>query len=125
MGEPDFRRGLRLLALSALAYLLADLPIQLTGFLRFGSWIGVKSFLPVTLGLFFGPWGVLGGMLGCIATAGMLQTPLAEAAFECICIALTGVSSFSSDHTRFSNFSSSSMDSVSQKSFHVFINSSA
>ena len=91
MGKPDFRKGLRLLALSALAYLLADLPIQLTGFLRFGSWIGIKSFLPVTLGLFFGPWGALGGMLGCIATGAILHTPLAELAFECICIALIGM----------------------------------
>lgn len=28
MGKPDFRRGLRLLALSALAYLLADWPSE-------------------------------------------------------------------------------------------------
>ena len=91
MKNPDLRRKLRLLLISAAAYLLADLPIQLTGFLHFGSWIGIKNFLPATLGLFFGPWGVFGGMLGCIATAGVLRTPLAEVAFECACIAVIGM----------------------------------
>ena len=90
MKNPGLQRNLRLLLLSAAAYLLADLPIQLTGFLRFGAWIGIKNFLPVTLGLFFGPWGVAGGVLGCIATAAILHTPLAGAAFECLCIAVVG-----------------------------------
>ena len=76
MKRTDVQRKLRHLLLCAAAYLLSDLPIQLTGFLDFGSWIGIKCFLPVTLGLFFGPWGVAGGMLGCIAAAGILHTPL-------------------------------------------------
>ena len=91
MKKADLQRKMRILLVSAAAYLLADLPVQLTGFLHFGSWIGIKNFLPATLGLFFGPWGAFGGMLGCIATAGILQTPLAEAAFECVCIAVTGM----------------------------------
>lgn len=91
MKRADLQKRLRLMLLSAAVYLLADLPIQLTGFLRFGSWIGIKSFLPATLGLFFGPWGVGGGMLGCIAVAGILHTPLVEAAFECACIAIIGM----------------------------------
>lgn len=91
MKRTDVQRKLRQLLLCAAAYLLSDLPIQLTGFLDFGSWIGIKCFLPVTLGLFFGPWGVAGGMLGCIATAVLLHTPLMEAAFECACIAVLGM----------------------------------
>ena len=91
MKNPDVPRKLRYLLLCAAAYLLSDLPIQLTGFLHFGSWIGIKCFLPVTLGLFFGPWGVAGGMLGCIAAAGILHTPLMEAALECTCIVVLGM----------------------------------
>ena len=90
MKNPDVPRKLRYLLLCAAAYLLSDLPIQLTGFLHFGSWIGIKCFLPVTLGLFFGPWGVAGGMMGCIAAAGILHTPLMEAALECACIVVLG-----------------------------------
>lgn len=91
MKNPELRRRLRFLLISAAAYLLADLPIQHTGFLHFGSWIGIKSFLPATLGLFFGPWGIFGGMLGCVATGAILHTPLAELAFECVCIAVIGM----------------------------------
>lgn len=91
MRKPDVQRNLRCLLLCAAAYLLSDLPIRLTGFLDFGSWIGIKCFLPVTLGLFFGPWGVAGGMLGCIATACILHAPVMETAFECACIAVLGM----------------------------------
>ena len=76
---------------SALIYLLADVPVQLTGFLTFGSCVGVKNFLPATLGLLFGPWGAIGGCVGCAAGALLLGTPVYEALLECICILVIGV----------------------------------
>lgn len=91
MKNPKLRRYLFLVLLSAAAYFVADWSVQFTGFLHFGSYIGIKNFLPVTLGMFFGPFGVSGCVLGCAATAALLHTPAREAAFECVCIAIIGM----------------------------------
>ena len=76
---------------SALIYLLADLPVQLTGFLSFGSFIGIKTFLPSTLGLLFGPWGAIGGCIGCAAGGLILSTPANEILLECLCSIIIGI----------------------------------
>ena len=76
---------------SALIYLLADLPVQLTGFLTFGSFIGIKNFLPSTLGLLFGPWGAIGSCVGSIAGGLALSTPANEILLECICCLIMGM----------------------------------
>ena len=100
MANNDFRRGISLMLISAAVYWMADLSVQLTGFLHFGAWIGIKNFLPVTLGLFFGVWGVAGGVLGCVATAAILQTPLNEVCFECVCITILGTGMWLLWHAR-------------------------
>ncbi len=76
--------------LSAIIYLLADLSVQATGFLTFGSYIGIKNFLPSTLGLQFGIGGILGSCIGCIATALILKTPINLVLFELVCICVVG-----------------------------------
>lgn len=76
---------------AALVYLLLDVPVQLTGFLGYGSYIGIKNFLPAVLGLLTGPYGVAGACTGCLAGAVILRTAPAYAAFECAAIALTGL----------------------------------
>lgn len=91
MKNPKLRRVLFLTLLSAIAYFVADWSVQFTAFLHFGSYIGIKNFLPVTLGMFFGPFGVSGCVLGCVATADVLHTPAREVAFECVCIAVMGM----------------------------------
>ena len=73
---------------AAVIYLLADVPVQMTGFLAFGSYIGIKNFLPVTLGLIFGPWGAIGSCIGCAAGGLILSTPANELLLECICNAV-------------------------------------
>ena len=72
-------------------YFLADYPVQLTHFLQFGPYIGIKNFLPTTLGLLFGPFGVLGSIIGCTATSCLLSTPIMSMFLEWICIILPGL----------------------------------
>ena len=76
---------------TACVYFLADYPIQLTHFLQFGPYIGIKNFLPTTLGLLFGPFGVLGSIIGCTATSCLLSTPIMSMFLEWICIILPGL----------------------------------
>lgn len=76
---------------AALIYMLLDIPLQLTGFLQFGSGIGLKNCLPAIMGLLLGGWGVLGSVLGSLAGALILGTPLREVGLECICIFVVGM----------------------------------
>lgn len=89
--KQDPSRAAALLLRCALVYLLADLPVQLTGFLSFGSGVGIKNFLPATLGLLFGPCGALGALLGCSASALLLGSPLAEYLTEAGSILITAM----------------------------------
>ena len=89
-GQKFRQRGALVLA-TACVYFLSDLPVQLTGFLQYGPYIGIKNFLPVTLGLLFGPYGVTGALIGCTATACILRTPVMQMLLEWICIALPGL----------------------------------
>ncbi len=72
-------------------YFLADYPVQLTHFLQFGPYIGIKNFLPTTLGLLFGPYGVFGSLIACTATSCLLSTPIMSMLLEWICIILPGL----------------------------------
>ena len=86
----EHRQRTLLVLFTACVYFLADLPVQLTGFLQYDSFIGIKNFLPTTLGLLFGPFGVLGAFIGCTATAAILHTPVSLMLLEWICIVLPG-----------------------------------
>ena len=90
MQKLDWNRHGRLFLLSAVVYLLLDMPVQVTGFLAFGSYIGIKNFLPTSLGLQFGPAGILGSCAGAVATALLLGTPVREILLECMCILIMG-----------------------------------
>ena len=81
---------------SGLAYFLMDLPVQMTGILP--SFSGIKHFLPFTLGLFFGAYGVIGCIIGCIFSALIVKTNFYAVFYECFCIALTGLGIFYSWH---------------------------
>ena len=90
MKKLDWLRHGKFAILSALVYFLLDFPIQATGFLNFGSHIGIKNFLPSTLGLQLGPAGIVGSCMGCIATALLSGSPLSEVLLECITILIMG-----------------------------------
>lgn len=91
-------RAARMVFGAALVYLLLDVPVQLTGFLGYGSYIGIKNFLPAVLGLLMGPYGVAGACAGCLTGVAILRTAPAHAAFECAAIVLTGFGMWLSWH---------------------------
>lgn len=91
MTRQKFSQRLSLVLATACIYFIADYPVQLTDFLQYGPYIGIKNFLPVTLGLLFGPYGVLGALIGCMTTASILHTPILEILLEWLCIILPGL----------------------------------
>lgn len=79
----------RLLVMSCMAYMLLDIPVRVTEFFPINA--GLKSFLPSTLGLFLGHWGVIGCCLGCTLSSLILRVPIHDVAYECYCIIVNGL----------------------------------
>lgn len=90
------REKFTLTLLCALAYFLIDAPVQMTHVLP--SFAGIKNFLPLTLGLFFGAYGVTGCVIGCIASAFLVNPSILDALRECVCIVITGLGMFHGWH---------------------------
>jgi drug/metabolite transporter (DMT)-like permease len=88
----DFRRGMVICVISAVVYVIMDVPVQLTGLLP--PHTGIKTFLPFTLGLFFGIYGTAGCCLGCLAGNLAMGAELASIAVECAYILVTGLGIF-------------------------------
>ena len=84
----SLRNRARLVLLPAAAYALMDLPVRMIGLLPPG--LGLKNFLPVTLGLFLGPYGSLGGCLGCALSGALLSASPLSIATECACVLVVG-----------------------------------
>ena len=57
MWKSKISKYCNMILVSAIVYVLLDLPLRITEFLKFDAYIGLKNFLPSTLGLLFGPWG--------------------------------------------------------------------
>lgn len=90
--EPkDYRLFLRALLGSAVLYFAFDVMVQATGFLSFGPIVGLKNFLPVTLGIFWGPWSAVGCCIGCAIAGALLGSGTAWIAAECVCTLILGV----------------------------------
>lgn len=68
-----------------------DFIFQKMQFTKYESIIGLKNFIPVTAGLLWGIWGVLGSCLGCIITALFLKTPPVFVAAESFCNIFIGI----------------------------------
>lgn len=68
------RKNLRYIYISAIIYFCFDYFIQVTHFLQCYSFVGLKSFLPVTLGLNFGLYGVIGELIAVLITHLLLKT---------------------------------------------------
>ncbi len=86
------REKLQLIFLSGLAYFVIDAPVQMTHVLP--SFAGIKNFLPLMLGLFFGAYGVTGCVIGGVASAFLLNTSTPDTLRECVCIVITGLVMF-------------------------------
>ena len=91
------REKLKLIFLCALAYFVIGTPVQMTNILP--SFAGIKNFLPFTLGLFFGTYGVSGCVIGCIASALFANPSIPEVIHECSCVIITGLGMFYGWHS--------------------------
>lgn len=68
------RKNLRYIFIAAIVYFCFDYFIQITHFLQCYSFVGLKSFLPMTLSLNFGLYGILGELIAVCATHIILNT---------------------------------------------------
>jgi|GEM_PF-6739666 len=86
------REKMKLILVCALAYFVMDFPVQMTNILP--SFAGIKNFLPFTLGLFFGTYGVAGCVIGCVLSALIINPEMAAVIHECWCIIAAGLVMF-------------------------------
>ena len=96
MKEQPIIERLTLVFLCGVTYFLLDAPLQVTGILP--PYAGIKNFLPFTLGLFFGIYGVSGCVLGCVVSSLLLHPTLYDALYECYCVSVTGLGMFTGWH---------------------------
>ena len=89
MQERKFHDKIKLLVLSCLAYILLDVPVRVTEFFPINA--GLKSFLPSTLGLFLGPYGIAGCCAGSIVPSAVMGVSWSDAGYECFCIVVNGL----------------------------------
>ncbi|MEA4974010.1 MAG: hypothetical protein VB119_12705 [Candidatus Metalachnospira sp.] len=100
MKKTDYEKYAQTILLSAAVYILLDLPVRMTKFLEFGVFIGIKNFLPFTLGLLFGWYGTLGCLIGSTLTSLITVATLPELLFEGICVLVSGMGMWLLWHVR-------------------------
>ena len=91
LAPKDYRRLSGIFLLSAVLYFAFDIMVQATGFLKFGPIVGLKSFLPVTLGMLCGPLGPIGCCFGCIAAGLFVGNTWSWIGAECVCTLIIGI----------------------------------
>ena len=89
---------IKIVILTAMAYFLADYLVRITGFLKFSSLVGLKSFMPATFGMLFGIYGVVGELIGCTISAFLLSRALNLLFYEYVIIIIIGVGMWFSWH---------------------------
>ncbi len=89
-----WRDGVRFFAAACAVYFLLDFPIRFTGAYEFPACVGIKSFLPFTLGIYCGPSAVAGAALGAVCTGLVCGTGGAECLTEVLCVLLAGMGSW-------------------------------
>ena len=88
-------RGMaQILLLACAVYFLLDFPIRFTRAYEFPDFAGIKSFLPFTLGMFFGPVAAVGAALGALLTSLACGTAPIERITEVLCVLLAGTGSW-------------------------------
>lgn len=93
-----FSVGLNVQAIlmSAVAYAVVDLPVQATGI--FPVHIGIKNVMPFTAGLFLGPCGAIGCVLGCVISFSVLGLSVETILRECVSVFFVGLGMWSGWH---------------------------
>ena len=87
----NFSMYMKLMLLSVVIYAVVDIPVQATGFLTFGSYVGIKNFLAPVLGMQFGIVGVIGTLIATLLSALVFNTPMNLVLLECVSNIVIGV----------------------------------
>ena len=87
----SIRQLLLIFAVSCIVYFLLDYPIRVSGAYSFPEGIGVKSFLPFSLGLFLGPCGAAGCALGAILAGLIMKDAATVVASEILSVLIIGI----------------------------------
>lgn len=79
---------------SAIIYFCFDFFIIKTSFLKSYSFVGFKSFLPMILGLNYGPYGVIGELIAIIIKYRLTNQTFLFFAIECMIVIIMGLGSW-------------------------------
>lgn len=85
------KQHIMLTLFSAIIYFCFDYFIYLTSFLNTYSFVGLKSFLPMVLGLNFGIYGVIGELIAVSVKSYLIHSPLNFYLMECIIVSIIGI----------------------------------
>lgn len=88
------RNNLRFIYISAIIYFCFDYFVQRTNFLQCYSFVGLKSFLPMTIGLNFGLYGIIGELIAVSLTSYLLHTAFKFYIMEIIIVLIFGLGSW-------------------------------
>ena len=86
--------SIKYILVSAVIYFCFDYFVQLTHFLKCYSFVGLKSFLPLTLGLNFGIYGVIGELIAVRVTTLLLNRSTAFYMQEVVIVVVFGIGSW-------------------------------
>lgn len=89
---------IKIVILTAVVYFLADYLVRITGFLKFSSCVGLKSFMPATFGILFGAYGIIGQLIGCTISSFLLSRATNLLYYEYFIIAIMGLGMWFSWH---------------------------
>ena len=85
---------IRFVIISAVLYFCLDYFIYETDFLQCYSFVGLKSFLPVVLGLNYGIYGVLGELIAILVKTYLTGIGFPFILMECIIVVIMGIGSW-------------------------------
>lgn len=98
------KNHITLTLLSAILYFCFDYFIYKTSFLQVYSFVGLKSFLPMTLGLNFGIYGVAGELIAVSIKRIIMNTTMSFYIVECLIIIIIGIGTWFLWHIKSSTY---------------------
>ena len=90
----DLTSYLIIVCICTTCYFLIDIFLLSTHVLKFSAFVGIKNVLPIILGMFYGPVGTIGCVLGCVFTHCIINTQFNDFLIEMISIILVSNLSF-------------------------------
>lgn len=85
------RERIYFILVTAVIYFCFDYFVYKTSFLQSYSFVGLKSFLPVIIGLNFGPYGIIGELIAVTIKARLINQVFKFYIMECIIIVVMGL----------------------------------